>query len=310
MDETYSMKIRAIAPWFGSKRNLAPAIVQELGPHSAYWEPFCGSLAVLLAKNASSSETVNDLHGELINLARVLSTPRTAYKLYDRLMRFVMHEDTFRMAATAWKDRGHLPASDIPDVDRATEFMVCCWFGRNGLAGTQSYNQGFCVRYTKNGGHAATRWRSVVDSIPAWHHRLRGVTILNRNGFDLLGRIEDAKGVVIYVDPPYYVKGADYVYDFAAEDHTALAQALSRFAHSRVVVSYYDHPTIRKLYRGWTFQPLKASKALVNQGKRNKKGAVVAPELLIINGASNCPHESVTGDAPLFEQGEHVPENT
>ena len=62
-------KIGAIAPWFGSKRSMAPIIVSELGPHSAYWEPFCGSMAVLMAKPPCIMETVNDLHADLINLA-------------------------------------------------------------------------------------------------------------------------------------------------------------------------------------------------------------------------------------------------
>ena len=39
------MKIRALAPWFGGKRTLAPAIVQQLGKHTQYFEPFCGSMA-------------------------------------------------------------------------------------------------------------------------------------------------------------------------------------------------------------------------------------------------------------------------
>ena len=58
------MRINAIVPWFGSKRYLAPRIVEQLGPHRAYWEPFCGSLAVLLAKPVASQETVCDLHAE------------------------------------------------------------------------------------------------------------------------------------------------------------------------------------------------------------------------------------------------------
>ena len=27
------MKIKALAPWFGSKRGLAPTIIEQLGPH-------------------------------------------------------------------------------------------------------------------------------------------------------------------------------------------------------------------------------------------------------------------------------------
>ena len=41
--------IKAIVPSFGGKRTLAPQIVAELGEHRAYWEPFCGSMAVLIA---------------------------------------------------------------------------------------------------------------------------------------------------------------------------------------------------------------------------------------------------------------------
>jgi site-specific DNA-adenine methylase len=33
------MKIKAIAPWYGSKRTLAPRIINQLGPHTTYVEP-------------------------------------------------------------------------------------------------------------------------------------------------------------------------------------------------------------------------------------------------------------------------------
>lgn len=66
------MEIKGLAPWFGSKRMLAPTIVAQLGLHQAYWEPFAGSMSVLLAKPAATMENVNDLHGDLVNLARVV----------------------------------------------------------------------------------------------------------------------------------------------------------------------------------------------------------------------------------------------
>jgi len=49
-------KIKAIAPWFGGKRTMASTIIQELGPHSQYFEPFCGSMAVLFAKPPAQKE--------------------------------------------------------------------------------------------------------------------------------------------------------------------------------------------------------------------------------------------------------------
>lgn len=287
-DEALQPKITALAPWFGSKRTLAPEIVRELGHHQKYDEPFCGSCAILLAKEPSSFETVNDLHGELINLARVLKDESLAIDLYGRLARTLMHEEMLHEAALRHHTRGREPAGE-PDIDRATDYMICSWFGRNGVAGTSSYNQGFCVRYTKNGGHAAKRWTSAVESIPAWHGRLRNVTILNRDGFELLGRLEDSKGCAIYCDPPYLVKGSKYVHDFAADDHEKLAKLLWRFRQTRVVVSYYDHPALADLYpriSGWTKRHLLATKAMVNQGMRDAKGATAAPEVLLINGPS------------------------
>lgn len=289
------MKITAIAPWFGGKRNLAERIVAALGKHRAYWEPFCGSMAVLLAKEPSSFETVNDLHGDLINLARVLAGETTALELYRRLSRLVMHETLFHESAARWHERGHRAASEHGDISRAYDFMICSWFGRNGVAGTASYNQGFCVRYTKNGGHAATRWRSAVDSIPAWHERLRSVTILNRCAFQLLERIEDADGVALYADPPYIEKGAEYVHDFGnncegcgrVHTHDELAALLGRFKRTRVVVSYYAHADIERLYppANWAAHEIEVSKAMASQGKRDKANDVRARELLIVNGS-------------------------
>lgn len=289
MEAVETPKITALAPWFGGKRTLAPEIVRELGPHAAYWEPFCGSMAMLFAKEPCAMETVNDLHGDLVNLARVVADDDASVALFAKLSRLSCCEPLHREAAERHRARGDAPAGEAPDVDRAADYFLCSWLGRNGVAGTSSYKQGFCRRFTKNGGHAAKRFTSAVDSIPAWWERLRSVTILNDDAFTLLKRIEDAAGVVIYCDPPYLQKGAKYVHDFDADDHEALALHLRTFHKTRVVVSYYDDPRLDDLYPrslGWTKRRLKATKALVNQGMRNKGGAVDAPEVLLINGPS------------------------
>lgn len=299
-------EITAIAPWFGAKRNLAARIVAELGPHSAYWEPFCGSMAVLLAKDPCPMETVNDLHGDLVNLGRVVAHDLLHGLLYRKLRRTFASRVLMDEAAARWKGRGNSPAGDVPDLDRAYDYFLSTWLGRNGVAGTQSFNQGFCRRFTKNGGSAAKRWCSAVDSIPAWNQRLREICILSEDAIGLLQRIEDADGVVIYVDPPYLVKGARYVHD--ADDsvpivasilgisdpaklppfawHRAVAKLLCRFQKTRIVVSYYEHPLLAEIYPLWTKIPLKATKALVNQSMRDSSGAVHAPEVLLINGSS------------------------
>lgn len=271
------MKVKSLAPWFGGKRNLANHIINALGDHCVYWEPFCGSMAVLLSKEPCRTETVNDLHGDLINLARVLQGEETAYRLYERMNR-TLFCDELQRDANARIRLADPPSNGEVDVIRAYDYLIISWMGRNGFSGTGIANNNFCVCYTSNGGHAAKRWRSVTESIPGWHKRLSCVTILKKDGFGLLERIEDKTNTAIYVDPPYLIKSEKYIHDFQDTDHDRLAAMLHRFRKTRVVVSYYDNPRLDKLYPNWqrvTFDVVKST-AGVDHKKR-------ATEVLLLN---------------------------
>lgn len=287
--------ITAIAPWFGSKRTLAPKIVEELGPHRVYWSLFAGSLAVEMVKPPCVMETVCELHGDATNLARVLANAETAHELYRAIRWAVLSEAAFEDAAKRIQDQYE---SEELSVSRAADFLYTTWMGRNGVAGTASYNHNFCVRYTSNGGHAAKRWDGVRRSLLSWHRRLRNITILRRDAFKVTPRIEDKPRTAIYADPPYVRhstssgfgrrKGSSlYVHDFTEEQHRELAVLLGRFTQARVVVSYYDHPLIRELYADWTWRHLDVSKALAHQGRRGKNDTR-APEVLLLNGPSHA----------------------
>jgi DNA adenine methylase len=63
-------KAKPALRWQGSKRRLLKQILPKIKPHTCYCEPFAGGLAVLLAKERSPVEVVNDLNGELIALYR------------------------------------------------------------------------------------------------------------------------------------------------------------------------------------------------------------------------------------------------
>lgn len=275
------MSITALVPWFGSKRNLAPTIVHELGPHSAYWEPFCGSMAVLLAKPESCHETVNDLHGDLVNLARVIQHPAHGAALYRRLRRTLYTEGQ-------WRESKMLLPSLTDPLERAYHYFVTSWLGRNGLSGTASRNKaGFSVRWTPHEGTGGQRFASVVASIPAWRRRLRRVTIIQRDAFEVLAQIKDATNTVVYVDPPYVEKTTAYLHDLDITDHERLADMLGRFQRARVVVSYYEHPLIHRLYKGWTVRRIEVAKALAHSSCRGTN-TTRATELLLINGSSRA----------------------
>jgi DNA adenine methylase len=68
---------------------------------------------------------------------------------------------------------------------------------------------------------------------------------------DFTDMIEDTEcPSLLYLDPPYYVKGNDlYQHGFTPGDHQRLADALRRTEHAWVL-SYDDCPEVRRLY-GW-----------------------------------------------------------
>lgn len=64
--------MKQVLKYPGAKYRLANWIVNNMPEHSVYLEPYAGSLSVLLNKPRCHIETVNDLHGEVVNFFRVL----------------------------------------------------------------------------------------------------------------------------------------------------------------------------------------------------------------------------------------------
>ena len=280
------MKIKAITQWAGAKRNLAKVIVGFLGPHDAYWEPFCGGMSVLMVKRLSRIEVVNDLHGNLINLARIIKDPRDGARLYRRLRRTLFCQELHREIQEQLKE-------EADPFERAYDYFVKTWMSWGGVAGTKRAGYKMSIRYTNSGGHQAKRFFSAVDSIPAWRRRLRNVTILNEDAFKLIPLIEDREGTVVYCDPPYIEKGFRYDHDFQPEDHDRLAELLRRFTKTRIVLSYYDHPRLQTLYPDWPYRKIEVTQALVNSQKRGGKRRKAVEVLL-------CNQEIDNGQQTLF----------
>lgn len=273
----------SLAPWYGAKRTLAPRIVEAIGDHRFYVEPFCGSMAVVLNKPVVRQELVNDMHGDLINLARVIRDEELSGRLYWRLNRTLTAEGVFVESRGVVRSAPAPTIDSPPSVDRAYHYFVASWQGVNGVAGCRESSNGYARRYSSRGGAAATRFAGAVESLPWWHQRLRHVEIYQGCGLTICERVEDRAGTVIYADPPYFEKGSEYKHDFAAADHERLAAALNRFRETKVVVSYYEHPELARLYPGWTKLDATTTKGMVQAGKRNQAGRTDAPEVLLVN---------------------------
>lgn len=289
-------------PYFGGKRGLAGAIVEQVCWDSAaqaerapayFCEPFCGSMAVSLAMPDVGTHVVNDLHADLVNFARVLAS-READELVAMCSRTLCSErvyfDAVKMVAQ-YRDYGE-PIGMVSAQRWAWAFFVASWLGPNGMAGTDHAPR-FCVRWGPGGGDPATRLRSAAEALPVFVERLRRYTITSRDGLDAIASVQDRPGAALYVDPPYTretrVAGA-YRHDFAdhggatllgaEDDHDRLAALLGRFRHARVVVSYEDCARVRDLYTGWDIVEVHQHK---NTGNAGGGSGSKAPEILLVN---------------------------
>lgn len=320
-------KIGALLPYFAASRTLSEQIVPMMFPEGlprpeVYYEPFCGSFAVgfgVPASRRAKLEIANDVYGLLINLARVVASNHWS-ALTEQVERTIWHEDLIHQGINALsfvcqtlengcEDLGELCPEELLQgsalhevhVQMAYWLLVVEWIGRNGLAGTDFRKRTASVRYTNTGGNPATRWRSVGESLPAWHERLRDVVFTRRDALPVLEELRDEAGLVVYADPPYLAEGEKYLHGWARPrietargdllwdasasepltKHKELAEILSRYTRARVFVSYKAHADLEWMYptgMGWRCVRLRAKRSNGAIGER-KDG----DEVLLLN---------------------------
>jgi DNA adenine methylase len=232
--------------YFGGKTSIADRIVGLLPAHEHYVEPFAGSLAVLLAKPPSLMETVNDLHGDLMNFWQVL---RDRPAEFERACALTPHSRAEHQLAMG------LPAAD--NLERARRTWILLTQGRSGQMscragwrfygdsrGSSSSMPDYLEAYTSRIAPAARRLAAVsLECLPA---------------LDVIARYGRYPATLIYADPPYLEatrtgrgRGASYVHDMRTEaSHRELAGALTA-ARAAVVLSGYASPLYDELYDGW-----------------------------------------------------------
>lgn len=288
-----SAKLGGILPYHGAKREMAPQIVSHFGQHDQYFEIFAGSLSVLFGKEPCRHEIVSEKNPDVANLIRCLSNDNYAMFLWGMASSALVSESQFADAAARLSKP--LVLRDGQDVDelRACDFLLVSWQGPSGLAGTTRKPR-FAVRNTTSGGTVAARWRSVADSIPEWHERLRNVEFRCKDAFELIAACPDREGTVLYSDSPYHREsrtGGDYAFDFDKPmvvdgkercQHEVLAESLARFKKTKVVVSHMSGPIIDALYSSWRKVPIKATKKMKHT-TGGTQDQVDAGEVVFIN---------------------------
>lgn len=229
--------MKCVLKYPGAKNRIAPWICEYIPKHNVYVEPFAGSLAVLFNKPRCHIETVNDLHGEVVNFFRILrDRPEELLRLIE-LTPYSREE----------YDQAYQETEDA--VERARKFCVRCWMG---FGCANLYHNGFKSGQQSNSPNPAKAWAELPETMLQAAMRLKGVQIENLPALELIKRYDTAD-VFIYADPPYLHrtrKNYLYKHEMTDKDHEELLSAL--IAHpGQVMISGYDNELYASYLKGW-----------------------------------------------------------
>lgn len=267
-----TLKTKSALSYFGSDSEVAAELGDMLNHCRHVTIPFCGGLSIL--PHLSATHVVaNDLYADAINFYRVVSGVYGVRQQAELLMRCAA-----TLSHPAEMDDARRLLIEGTDVDRAWAQWCLCWVGRKGKGGTKQQVSAPSVRRTPTGGSNASRIQAAAEDLHKWKRHLARCEFESRDFRELLPRVADRSDCGIYCDPPWVSAGKNYLHSFSEQDHIDLAELLSRFKATTVVVRYDDHPLLRELYASWN---------IVERSSRTQSNGSVG-EIWITNQDISC----------------------
>lgn len=227
------MQAKPILPWMGGKRRLAKQIIPLFQEHTAYVEPFCGGAAVFFMKAPSQVEVINDVHGELVNMYRVVKHHP------DELVR------QFRWGLVSREEyltQREIDPRHLTDIQRAARFFYLQKLAFGGKVAGQTFG-------TSAISPPRLNLMRIEEDLSTAHLRLARTVVEHLDWAECMRRY-DRPGTLFYLDPPYWGT-AGYGTDFGLEQYHVMA-GLARQAQGQVVISVNDVPEMREAFKGLT----------------------------------------------------------
>ncbi len=226
---------RPIIPWPGGKRRLLKHLLSDIPEHRTYCEVFAGGAALLLAKDPSGAEVLNDLDGELVRLYRCVQHH------LDELVR------QFRWALTSREmfEWAKLQEPEtLTDIQRAARY----YYLQKLCFGAKVTSRTFGTSPT---GPARLNLLRMEEDLSQAHLRLARVTIECLPWQTCIERY-DRGGTLFFLDPPYWAT-AGYGRPFGMDQYEALAASM-RAMKGKAVLTINDHPAMREAFAGFRME--------------------------------------------------------
>lgn len=230
--------MKQVLKYPGAKSRVAEWICSYIPEdHKVYVEPFAGSLAVLFNKPRCHIETINDLHGEVVNFFKVV---RDNPEKLKHLLKYTPY-------SREEYDKSYQESTD--EIERARLFCIRCW---QGFGCANMYHNGFKSGQQTTSPNPAKAWAEMPNIINQAAERLRGVQIENLPALEIIKRY-DTSDVFMYLDPPYLFgtrKKYLYKYEMSDTEHEELLKTI--ISHQgRILISGYENEMYNDYLAGW-----------------------------------------------------------
>ncbi len=274
-----------LIPYVGGKSFLLKNLLPLIPPHKIYVEVFGGGAALLLNKPPSGTEVYNDIDSELVNLFMIIRSNPAEFR--HRLNGLPYSRELFQR----WS--GQFKMNDLPQdpVERALRFY---YVASSSMSGKFGHGWSF--------GRTGKKWRRTMlnRKLEAIHSRLINV-IIDHLDFRACIKNWDSSDTFFFLDPPYYDRPKElYRYPITERDHIDLAAILKQTL-GKWLLTYGDHPHIRKLYGGHLIRKVESYSYCQKISRRNgesKRGK--HNHLLIMNYSPPPVREPLKELKPLL----------
>lgn len=241
------MPSKPIVRWPGGKTRLLSRLLPLIRPHKTYVEGFAGGMALLLAKQPSRAEIVNDLNGELVNLYRYAQ-----FHLEPLLQEVAWTLNSRQDLADLVKQPG------LTGLQRAARYLL-----RNRLS-FGGAGQNFAVSKQAQPSRA-----NVLELLKTLSARLDKVAVENLSYERLFG-LYDAPETLWFLDPPYSAgETSNYSLWSQAEMETFAARILA--LEGDWIVTVNDSVANRALFAGHDLTPVVSRAQCANQRTNHGK---------------------------------------
>lgn len=181
--------------YYGGKTIHRNWIIPLLPHRRTYIEPYAGSAAILLHREQSPVEVLNDLDENIVHFFRVLRDR-------EQELRDALDHTPYSRAEFARACRTDLTTID-DDIERARLFLVRAQQARAGVTDPAPSQWKYSTTESIRGkSGCVARWTRKLGVLGRVAGRLRDVQLECRPALDIIERYDD-DACVMYLDPPY-----------------------------------------------------------------------------------------------------------